>query len=96
MKMGHSSSSGSAELWAMCDSEEVAGDVHSKLNKIIERESEKKKQMPNGLVPALSPFLHVFACMWMESAFRQSCPSIRIHILFIQGTDLYQAWGMVA
>ncbi|VDK48433.1 unnamed protein product [Anisakis simplex] len=48
MRMGRSSPSGSAEVWAQCESEEIAGDIHIKLNKIIERESEKKKQMVNG------------------------------------------------
>uniref|UniRef100_A0A915PG80 Protein-tyrosine-phosphatase n=1 Tax=Setaria digitata TaxID=48799 RepID=A0A915PG80_9BILA len=53
MVMGRSSPSGSGELWAQCDCEEVAADVHSKLNKIIEEECEKKKKMPNG------PLLHL-------------------------------------
>ncbi|KHN74588.1 Insulin receptor substrate 1 [Toxocara canis] len=48
MRMGRSSPSGSAEVWAQCESEETAADIHNKLNKIIERESEKKKQMVNG------------------------------------------------
>ncbi|CAG9531883.1 unnamed protein product [Cercopithifilaria johnstoni] len=53
MVMGRSSPSGSGELWALCDCEEVAADVHNKLNKIIEEECEKKKKMPNG------PLLHL-------------------------------------
>lgn len=48
MVMGRSSPSGSGELWALCDCEEVAADVHNKLNKIIEEECEKKKKLPNG------------------------------------------------
>ncbi|KAM3729119.1 Insulin receptor substrate [Dirofilaria immitis] len=53
MVMGRSSPCGSGELWALCDCEEVAADVHNKLNKIIEEECEKKRKMSNG------PLLHL-------------------------------------
>ncbi|KAK6111923.1 hypothetical protein QQG55_45605 [Brugia pahangi] len=58
MVMGRSSPSGSGELWALCDCEEVAADVHNKLNKIIEEECEKKKKMPNGPLPHLTSTYH--------------------------------------
>lgn len=44
MRIGRSSPTGSCEIWAQCDSEEVASEVHTKLNEIIEREAEKKKK----------------------------------------------------
>ncbi|MCP9263459.1 hypothetical protein DINM_006726, partial [Dirofilaria immitis] len=43
--MGRSSPFGSGELWALCDCEEIAADVHNKLNKIIEEECEKEKNV---------------------------------------------------
>ncbi|VDK84348.1 unnamed protein product [Onchocerca ochengi] len=58
MVMGRSSPCGSGELWALCDCEEVAADVHSKLNKIIEEECEKKKKMTNGSLLHLTPPYH--------------------------------------
>lgn len=61
MVMGRSSPCGSGELWALCDCEEIAADVHNKLNKIIEEECEKKKKMPNGSVSVLD-FLR-FICL---------------------------------
>ncbi|VDN07252.1 unnamed protein product [Thelazia callipaeda] len=48
MVMGRSSPSGACELWALCECEEVAADVHRKLNKIIEDECEKKRKMSYG------------------------------------------------
>ncbi|XGW34936.1 hypothetical protein V3C99_018747 [Haemonchus contortus] len=50
MRLGRGAPMGASELWAQCDSEEVALDIHNKLNAIIERESEKKKRMNNGVV----------------------------------------------
>ncbi|KAK5969567.1 hypothetical protein GCK32_006597 [Trichostrongylus colubriformis] len=50
MRLGRGAPMGASELWAQCDSEEVAHDIHNKLNAIIERESEKKKKMNNGVV----------------------------------------------
>ncbi|KAK6061840.1 hypothetical protein COOONC_00494, partial [Cooperia oncophora] len=50
MRLGRGAPMGASELWAQCDSEEVAHDIHNKLNAIIERESEKKKKMNNGIV----------------------------------------------
>ncbi|VDO47333.1 unnamed protein product [Onchocerca flexuosa] len=58
MVMGRSSPCGSGELWALCDCEEVAADVHNKLNKIIEEECEKKKKMTNGSLLHLTPPYH--------------------------------------
>lgn len=48
MRMGRASPSGTAEIWALCENEEVASEIHDCLNKIIERESEKKKKIVNG------------------------------------------------
>ncbi|CAI4233045.1 unnamed protein product [Auanema sp. JU1783] len=48
IRMGRGSPTGACELWAQCESEEVANDMHSKLNYIIERETEKKKKMNGG------------------------------------------------
>lgn len=55
MRMGRSSPMGACELWACCENEEVANDIHDKLNRIIDREAEKKKKMGNG--PLLPPNL---------------------------------------
>ncbi|MCP9257823.1 Insulin receptor substrate 1 [Dirofilaria immitis] len=54
MVMGRSSPCGSGELWALCDCEEVAADVHNKLNKIIEEECEKREKCQMG-----QPLLHL-------------------------------------
>ncbi|ETN77963.1 hypothetical protein NECAME_10663 [Necator americanus] len=53
MRLGRGAPSGASELWAQCDSEEVALDIHNKLNAIIERESEKERKMNNGVVKPL-------------------------------------------
>ncbi|EYC44254.1 hypothetical protein Y032_0467g1995 [Ancylostoma ceylanicum] len=50
MRLGRGAPSGASELWAQCDSEEVALDIHNKLNAIIERESEKERKMNNGVI----------------------------------------------
>ncbi|KAE9413106.1 hypothetical protein Angca_001163 [Angiostrongylus cantonensis] len=50
MRLGRGSPMGASELWAQCESEEVAHDIHNRLNVIIERESEKKRKMNNGVV----------------------------------------------
>ncbi|VDK45500.1 unnamed protein product [Cylicostephanus goldi] len=49
MRLGRSAPSGASELWAQCDNDEVALDIHNKLNAIIERESEKERKMNNGV-----------------------------------------------
>ncbi|KJH41511.1 hypothetical protein DICVIV_12514 [Dictyocaulus viviparus] len=49
MRLGRGAPMGASELWAQCDSEEAALDIHNKLNVIIERESEKKRKMNNGI-----------------------------------------------
>uniref|UniRef100_A0A914UT38 IRS-type PTB domain-containing protein n=1 Tax=Plectus sambesii TaxID=2011161 RepID=A0A914UT38_9BILA len=53
MRMGRSAPTGSGEIWAMAESGEVATDMHNKLNKIVERESEKKRQL--GVGPLVHP-----------------------------------------
>lgn len=35
--------SGMCEIWAQCESEEVAASIHTRLNEIIEREGKKRK-----------------------------------------------------
>ncbi|KHJ96499.1 protein phosphatase 2C [Oesophagostomum dentatum] len=50
MRLGRGAPSGASELWAQCDNEEVALDIHNKLNAIIERESEKERKMNNGII----------------------------------------------
>ncbi|CAJ0959071.1 unnamed protein product, partial [Mesorhabditis belari] len=55
IRMGRGSPMGACELWAQCENEEVAADIHDKLNRIIEREAEKKKKLGNGpVMPGLS------------------------------------------
>ncbi|CAJ0579081.1 unnamed protein product, partial [Mesorhabditis spiculigera] len=56
IKMGRGSTMGACELWAQCESEEVARDIYAKLNCIIEREAEKKKKLGNGPVIQQLPF----------------------------------------
>ncbi|VDL86171.1 unnamed protein product [Nippostrongylus brasiliensis] len=48
MRLGRGAPMGASELWAQCDHEDVAHDIHDKLNGIIERESEKKRKMNSG------------------------------------------------
>ncbi|KAL3989835.1 hypothetical protein ACH3XW_29225 [Acanthocheilonema viteae] len=72
MVMGRSSPSGSGELWALCDCDEVAADVHNKLNKIIEEECEKKKKMPNGPLPHLTSTYHHRDRLHTHSGFRRT------------------------
>ncbi|PAV59544.1 hypothetical protein WR25_23052 [Diploscapter pachys] len=45
LKIGRGSPLGACELWASCESEEIAFDMHSKLQQIIERERDKRKIM---------------------------------------------------
>ncbi|WKY14122.1 hypothetical protein Q1695_000014 [Nippostrongylus brasiliensis] len=58
MRLGRGAPMGASELWAQCDHEDVAHDIHDKLNGIIERESEKKRKMNSGIVmpPSLLSF----------------------------------------
>ncbi|GMT31199.1 hypothetical protein PFISCL1PPCAC_22496, partial [Pristionchus fissidentatus] len=54
LMMGRGSPMGSCELWAECESKQIAEHIHHALNGIIDREAEKKKRMGNGL-PQLGP-----------------------------------------
>ncbi|CAD6189338.1 unnamed protein product [Caenorhabditis auriculariae] len=51
LRMGRGSVMGGSELWAQCDNEDVALDMHYRLNAIIEREAEKKRKMNIGNPP---------------------------------------------
>lgn len=44
MRVGRSAPTGSCEVWIQCESEELAAEVHAKLNDIIDRETEKKRK----------------------------------------------------
>lgn len=43
MRVGRAAATGMCEIWAQCESEEVAANIHMRLNQIIEREAQKKK-----------------------------------------------------
>lgn len=43
LRIGRAAATGMCEIWAQCESEEVADDIHKRLNQIIEREAEKKR-----------------------------------------------------
>ncbi|KAH7700919.1 PH domain-containing protein, partial [Aphelenchoides avenae] len=44
MRIGQSAPMGACELWARCESEEVASVIHAKLTEIINREAEKRRR----------------------------------------------------
>ena len=69
MRMGRSAPTGSGEIWVMAESGEVATDMHNKLNKIVERESEKKRQLGVGSV---SLFYSLLVCLFRRF-FRMCC-----------------------
>ena len=43
MRIGRTAPIGMCEIWAQCESEEVATSIHARLNEIIEREGKKRK-----------------------------------------------------
>lgn len=43
MRVGRSAPTGCCEVWIQCETDEVAADVHSKLNDILDREKNKKQ-----------------------------------------------------
>ncbi|KAE9550820.1 hypothetical protein FO519_005972 [Halicephalobus sp. NKZ332] len=52
MRIGRAAATGMCEIWAQCESEEVAANIHSRLNEIIEREAEKKRQNQQPSTPS--------------------------------------------
>lgn len=43
MRVGRSAPTGCCEVWIQCETDEIAADVHSKLNEILDREKNKKQ-----------------------------------------------------
>uniref|UniRef100_A0AC35ET86 PH domain-containing protein n=1 Tax=Panagrolaimus sp. PS1159 TaxID=55785 RepID=A0AC35ET86_9BILA len=48
MRVGRAASTGMCEIWAQCESEEVAASIHTRLNEIIEREGKKRKSQSSS------------------------------------------------
>ena len=48
MRVGRAASTGMCEIWAQCESEEVAASIHARLNEIIEREGKKRKSQSSS------------------------------------------------